>query len=1024
MLRYGLRASSRTRRTTATRGVIVRNLASLLTRAPAILIDRSRELAGFAFLLALAAVLGGNVWLARSSFVPILGEGVVEYVFLSARASEWILASLVGLLALIGAHVACSRLMVGAPRTGFRLSEVAYFAPLSLFAFNFIALANLVPATRGWFHAWSYLAVDLRPWLAALIVGLFCVELDRRADRRLGLLVVRVGGRWLEKAGDLPLEIALVAVAAIFVWVSSPLIRSDFNPTGDEPKYLRYCENWYQGNGFDISTITPAASLPLDYSPPLLNNLRLLGQAACTDLRQARNDLRDLWQRGLPERFNRAKYMGNWFLSGKDGGVYQFHTPGLSFLLFPFFAVDRYLLNWRYDNPKFPLELRATMTGTLALYLLYVVVIFRFLRGYAERPVLAWSLALLSGLIVPLSAFPFQWYPELSAGIVLLVVSRYVLYGDKAAWSGALAAGLLAGYLPWMHVRFLVAAVLLLCGGLWSCRRRRSAAIGFAAGWALSLGSMSWYAYHVTGSLLPTALYDTRGEVLDLSFIGPGLFGFLFDGSFGVLAHAPVLLLAFAGIPGLVTRRPRVAGFCGLIVMATAATAAAHDFTAAQTTPGRFLVSILPFGMLGLVEAIETWRTHRWFRLTLAVLVLISLETAWVYNGHHYKVMGRLVDTSFSGWRLNLLFPDIHGRFWREAAFSSWPLYGWVGICVALTLVTVFRAGLTRAAARIPRGMPSSMALLALLVALGTIASGASVLAGRPFEPSYLRTPIEAKQASVRFAVERGCWFCTSSVLGRVRSKAIFRDSFSGVALAGPLLARAGEPIEFQIWPVGGEGSAPWGTVDLDFGDGTVTRGRLVFGPTVFAHQYASPGQFIANASFTTGPRRVTDWARVAVSPGGDSTWPTASLFASPDVDLPKGLMDTPPAWDLRRAALGYDSLCFDPGQRIDGGGARKTRVWLARWSSDGWHAREFHWREGNCVSLPATAPGQDMYGHVVAIILTRTVPTGMERSQVLVDFWPGRDSLLRGAPLVLRSRPQPGGFWSEVPLRPGVPSG
>jgi len=103
---------------------------------------------------------------------------------------------------------------------------------------------------------------------------------------------------------------------------------------GDEPKYLRYAENFYQGLGFDHSAIKPIADLPADFRPRVWRNFALLADVVPQELQNlgsdARRFARDPWR-----RFNRARFRDGGFLDGKDGGAYQVHNPGVSMMMPP-----------------------------------------------------------------------------------------------------------------------------------------------------------------------------------------------------------------------------------------------------------------------------------------------------------------------------------------------------------------------------------------------------------------------------------------------------------------------------------------------------------------------------------------------------------------------------------------------------------------------------------------------------------------------------------------------------------------
>ena len=69
-------------------------------------------------------------------------------------------------------------------------------------------------------------------------------------------------------------ELTLCAVLAVAALATSPGFRFQSDLNGDEPKYLRFDENWYRGQGLDIDTFPDIDELPAGYQPNLGGNVR------------------------------------------------------------------------------------------------------------------------------------------------------------------------------------------------------------------------------------------------------------------------------------------------------------------------------------------------------------------------------------------------------------------------------------------------------------------------------------------------------------------------------------------------------------------------------------------------------------------------------------------------------------------------------------------------------------------------------------------------------------------------------
>ena len=71
----------------------------------------------------------------------------------------------------------------------------------------------------------------------------------------------------------------------------------------------------------------------------------------------------------------------------------------------------------------------------------------------------------------------------------------------------AIAAGAAIGFLPWLHVRFLVVSLVLVAWAAIRAPRRTALVLSYAVARAALCG----YADHITGSLRPDALYAVEG---------------------------------------------------------------------------------------------------------------------------------------------------------------------------------------------------------------------------------------------------------------------------------------------------------------------------------------------------------------------------------------------------------------------------------------------------------------------------------------------------------------------------------
>ena len=296
-------------------------------------------------------------------------------------------------------------------------------------------------------------------------------------------------------------------------------------------------------------------------------------------------------------------------------------------------------------------------------------------------------------LTMPAATFPFQFYPELAAGIILIWVAGHILFPDRGGTAASAFAGVLAGYLPWLHVRFGALAMVLVVFGVIALRGSPRRAAALLIGSMVPLAFLSLYAYHLTGSILPWAMWQEESgrDILTMQGAIRGGIGYLVDCDWGLLAHAPVTLLALPGYWLLARRRPDVALLCGVAFLSLLLPAAGHTLTAAGSTLMRLIVAVVPFAAMPLAELLVARGHILRLRVAFALLLVLSLDTALAYNLYHYKSRGMLEDWSVSGWKTNLLFPADSRELWAVLGPDLWWLGSWMLMSIVLLRTTAIR---------------------------------------------------------------------------------------------------------------------------------------------------------------------------------------------------------------------------------------------------------------------------------------------------------------------------------------------
>lgn len=792
---------------------------------------RHVRLAAASAIAASAVILAANFWLSDSVFVPVTASARTEYLLVSAslaRGLVWV--ALATALAIVAWKVG-----------GRATPRAAFWTALSL-----VPLLNLHPLGAGTLPAFSYVLYDLRfYWWGAL-----------------ALLMLR--RRWLQSAGQNTLALVLAALVVGAAIASTPHLRFSGVLHGDEPKYFRYCETFYQGHGFDISKNLRMDDTRGTPPPRVLNNLRHLATAIPEETALLVDDVKRVLGAELPPRLRSGEPGPGMFFHGKHPGtVYQLHNPGLSFLLFPAYYLDRRITGSGTGyHGEFPASMPAVHATLLSLYAAYGLALFAVLRTRSKQPFQAFALALVGTIALPAGAFAFQIYPEIPAGLIIFVLVRSLLSDGPASVRHALALGLLAGFLPWLHVRFGI-VTLLAIAWTWTLptyRARRSSAIAVTAGAAVVLAALCLYTYRLTGSLLPVATYGDEAP-LSVSRVLQGLPASALDAVWGVLPHSPIYLLAIPGI-GIALRRRSREVWALAVLLAVAIPAAGHGFWAGGSTPGRYLVAVLPLMLIFVARALNAWGDKRWFIGLAVVLSLLSLEAAVTYNLTHRKEFGPLVAHAFSAWRPSLLFPAMGQDRWSLASGDLLLLLTWIGLAGGWLAWGWSRAGRalareTTTARAETAGAPAVITpVMVHLVALAAVGSLVGLLTGRGSNTSYLLPAAEARtEALSAFAAQEECVICYSSSAGAVEPTVALGNSVSLASLRiRPLRPRAGTLTIIVVRPRSENGEFVLADVYVETGDGTSAVRKNVYGDAAFEHVYKTPGRYEVRAVIGTSP--------------------------------------------------------------------------------------------------------------------------------------------------------------------------
>jgi hypothetical protein len=302
-----------------------------------------------------------------------------------------------------------------------------------------------------------------------------------------------------------------------------------------------------------------------------------------------------------------APYFGgelapHYLVRGKNGQIYSVHAPGLPTIVLPGFAL------FGYRGAEATVMLLAALTGALIWRIGW-----RATRD-ARAAWFAWGAIATATTFLILG---FTIYPDgpamvAVAAAVLLLLRLSDPVSPPGVWALA-CASLPLSALPWLHTRFVLIAagfgVLIAARVIADRARPIGLRLGrLAAFAAIPLASaVGWFAffYVIYGTPNPAAAYGSAADT-HLKYSPAGLVALLFDGQFGVLTYAPVLIASLVGWLRPVDRTSRQVGLEALTVMALylpAATTYWMWWAGNPAPPARFFGAMLPALALPLAAA-------------------------------------------------------------------------------------------------------------------------------------------------------------------------------------------------------------------------------------------------------------------------------------------------------------------------------------------------------------------------------------------------------------------------------------
>ncbi len=512
---------------------------------------------------------------------------------------------------------------------------------------------------------------------------------------------------WLQRLSHTSVA-ALVGVATLVITgaAAARLINTELFPGGDEPHYL-----------------VIAQSLWLDHDLKIENN-------------HERGDYYEYFKQSLAPHY---------LTRGVDGEIYSIHPVGMPAIVAPMYGLGGY---------------RLVVAFLLALAAAATALTWRWVVDHTNHVGAATFACAAVVLSPPFALNSFAVYPEIPAALAVIVSLVLLPRVDASTSSGAparwLLAGAIAGMLPWLSTKYSpMSAALILVGlsRIWfsgtrhqilqTLRSRVPQSSIFVAPYLAMLALWFFFFYAYWGTPRPQAPYGAlvQTRLFNLVFGAPGL---LFDQEYGLLAYAPVYVLAATGLvrmwwTGGETRRRAIE--LAIVWMGLLGTVGAFRiWWGGSASPARPLVSgllplALPMAVAFQAAAVGSARraAHHlllWIGAGVSLLLVVADNGLLINNGRDGT--SSILEYLSPLWELWTLAPTfIH----HEAPTAALHSIAWLLIALA--------AGwwLARARAMTP-GQASLTAMATLFTALVIVNLTMAVL---PADPPWPRVDLASR---------------------------------------------------------------------------------------------------------------------------------------------------------------------------------------------------------------------------------------------------------------------------------------
>jgi hypothetical protein len=254
-------------------------------------------------------------------------------------------------------------------------------------------------------------------------------------------------------------------------------------------------------------------------------------------------------------------------IAPRTGGEHSFHSPGISILLLPFYALGS-LFGGKLQ--LFIIRFGMSLFGALLGLQVYL---FARREWHSEKTAL--GLWVVFSFTSPVFFHALHIYPEIIVTFFSLLIFRWLRFSQKLSKFQLLAIGLMLSLFVWLHaVKYTLILIPFFLYCLWEMikKHRPGWGMGYFLFFPVIFGFLHmFFSHNLYGSLSPFAvsLKGATGAAESAAFLKSmltefslsarleTLAGYFFDQRDGLLFYAPLYFFVFLGMVEMLRRRRR-----------------------------------------------------------------------------------------------------------------------------------------------------------------------------------------------------------------------------------------------------------------------------------------------------------------------------------------------------------------------------------------------------------------------------------------------------------------------------------